>query len=268
MGAEELMPIEVGTAGWSIPRADAERFDASGSALQRYASRFPVVEINSSFHRSHRPETWARWHDEVPDTFRFSVKLPKEVTHWRKLRDCHEPIATFLGEIAGLRHKLGAVLVQLPPKFEFDRAACSALLDQLAAVDAAVVCEPRHPGWFTPRVDDFLAGHRVSRVAADPAITPRGAVPGGWGELAYYRLHGSPVIYRSSYVDRLEAIGESLLDSSATSKDVWCIFDNTASSAATQNALSVLEETRRDVEGAFKPRFPNGIEQASESASA
>ena len=240
MGAEELMPIKVGTAGWSIPRADAGRFDARGSALQRYASRFPVVEINSSFHRSHRPETWARWHDEVPDTFRFSVKLPKEITHSRKLRDCHEPIASFLGEIAGLGDKLGAVLVQLPPKFEFDRAACSGLFDQLSTVDAAVVCEPRHPSWFTPLVDDFLAGHRVSRVAADPAITPRAAVPGGWEELAYYRLHGSPVIYRSSYADRLEAIGESLVASSAASKDVWCIFDNTASSAATQNALSVL----------------------------
>ena len=96
-------------------------------------------------------------------------------------------------------------------------------------------------GWFTDRVDDFLMSHRVCRAAADPAITPFAAVPGGWTGLAYFRLHGSPVIYRSSYADRIEKIVETLIASSAKSKDVWCVFDNTASSAATQNALAVQD---------------------------
>lgn len=238
------MPVKIGTAGWGIPKPQVDKFQVSGSGLQRYASRFAIVEINSSFHRSHRPETWTRWGDETPDSFRFSAKLPKEITHARKLQDCSELIEKFLDEAVHLGHKLGAVLVQLPPKLEFDPVPCADVFVQLReAVDAAVVCEPRHPSWFTPRVDDFLVAHRVSRAAADPAISPVAAVPGGWDGLAYFRLHGSPVIYRSSYADRIDEIGGTLLASSA--KDVWCIFDNTASSAATQNALAVLKVTAR-----------------------
>ena len=240
------MPIKIGTAGWSIAKAEAHKFEVSGSGLQRYASRFPIVEINSSFHRSHLPETWSRWSDETPDAFRFAVKLPKEITHTRKLRDCSNLVGEFLGEVAHLGPKLGAVLVQLPPKLEFNSVMCSDVFDQLrTAVDAAIVCEPRHPSWFTPRVDDFLLAHRVCRAAADPAIMPSAAVPGGSDDLAYFRLHGSPVIYRSSYADRIEKIGETLLATSAKSNDVWCVFDNTASSDATQNALAVLQVIAR-----------------------
>src|SRR3954471_23178443 len=78
------MTINIGTAGWSIPRDVADRFLADGSALERYASRFPVAEINSSFHRSHRPSTWERWAESVPADFRFSVKVPKTITHQAK----------------------------------------------------------------------------------------------------------------------------------------------------------------------------------------
>ena len=71
----------IGCAGWSIPKAHAGAFPAVGTALERYAQVFDCVEINSSFYRSHRPSTYERWAASVPDHFRFSVKMPKQITH-------------------------------------------------------------------------------------------------------------------------------------------------------------------------------------------
>ncbi|HEX8904082.1 MAG TPA: DUF72 domain-containing protein, partial [Longimicrobiaceae bacterium] len=76
-----MTPVLVGTAGWTLPRAEQHAFPAEGSHLTRYAARFPVAEINSSFHRPHRSSTWARWASEAPPRFRFSAKLPKTITH-------------------------------------------------------------------------------------------------------------------------------------------------------------------------------------------
>src|SRR5256885_13730988 len=82
--------IHVGCAGWSVRADHASHFPAEGSHLQRYAGRFAAVEINTSFYRPHRPATYARWAASVPSDFRFSVKVPKEITHKRRLVDTLE----------------------------------------------------------------------------------------------------------------------------------------------------------------------------------
>lgn len=236
------MTILVGTAGWSIPRQVAHRFPEAGTALERYAGIFPAVEINSSFHRAHRRSTWQRWHDSVPDDFRFSVKLPKQITHQRKLVDCAAEIDQFLNEATGLREKLAVLLVQLPPKHAFDAAVAGDFFTALAArTSANVVCEPRHASWFTEKAGDLLEQLRVARVAADPSICDAAARPGGWRGVAYWRLHGSPVTYRSSYADRLQDYAELLTSDDAPGRAVWCIFDNTASSAGAGNALALID---------------------------
>lgn len=233
------MSLIVGTAGWSIPSADAAQFGAGISALERYASRLNGVEINSSFYRPHRPTTWARWRDAVPAHFRFAVKLPKVISHERRLNDCAEPLGRFLDEVHTLNGKLAVLLLQLPPSLAFDKALVSDFFPMLtAATDARVVCEPRHPSWFENDADAFLELLSVARVAADPARVPAAAAPGGWRGLSYWRWHGSPHIYRSSYDDgRLAALSKSVR--SERSPGTWCIFDNTAGSAATGNALAM-----------------------------
>lgn len=231
--------FNIGTAGWSIPRQIADQFPAEGSALERYASRFRVAEINSSFYRPHRPDTWTRWRDSTPEGFRFSVKLPKVVTHERKLADFEEPLAQFLGQVELLGDKLGVLLVQLPPKLAFDADTAGRFFAALAAASGAMVaCEPRHASWFVEEANAMLAGHQVARVAADPAICEAARVPGGWNGLAYWRLHGSPRMYRSSYDDRL---GDYAAQIRAARGEAWCIFDNTASSAAASDALALME---------------------------
>lgn len=236
------MPVRIGTAGWSIARHHAERFPREGFALARYAARLPCVEVNSSFYRPHRPATWTRWAEIVPPDFRFAVKVPRTITHHKGLRDCGDPIARLLDETAGLGEKLGVLLVQLPPGLAFDSAVAEAFFSVLTvATPARVVCEPRHASWFDTAPDQLLADLKVARVAADPAPVPIGAMPGGWRGFAYWRLHGSPIVYHSAYgADRLDRYAAQIMrDGAATSS--WCIFDNTASFAALGDAFALEE---------------------------
>ena len=243
-----MSDLRIGTAGWSIPRDDAHAFPAAGSSLQRYATRFNAVEINSSFHRPHRPATWLRWRDTVPSGFRFSVKLAKEITHERKLRDCAEPLARFLDQVDILGDKLAVLLVQLPPKHVFDDDVAGAFFAELRQrCHADIVCEPRHTSWFTPAADALLVSLKVARVAADPVICDNAVVPGGWRGLSYWRLHGSPVIYRSSYLDRIPAYADRLRREVEDRRPVWCIFDNTASSAGAGDALALINACARTI---------------------
>ena len=239
-------PAYVGCAGWSLPLKDQPRFPTDGTHLQRYAGVFPAAEINSSFHRPHRPTTYTRWADAVPDAFRFSVKLPREITHTAKLVGAEEPLDRFLEEASGLGAKLGCLLVQLPPSLAFDEDVAGAFLRALRERHAGpVACEPRHPTWFAAAADALLIEQRVTRVAADPARVPEAAEPGGWPELVYYRLHGSPRIYYSDYPPSyLDTLAASLKEAAERNASTWCIFDNTASGAATTNALDLLERLR------------------------
>ncbi|HEY0627154.1 MAG TPA: DUF72 domain-containing protein [Allosphingosinicella sp.] len=237
------MTIIIGTAGWTIPSKDARAFGQGDSALARYATRFRGVEINSSFHRPHRKETWQRWAETVPEDFQFAVKLPKTITHGAKLVDCEGLLETFLSESASLGPKFSVLLVQLPPSLAFDAATAEGFFKPLAERGiAAIACEPRHASWFAAEADALLESWKVHRVAADPARTPNAGEPGGWRGISYYRLHGSPVMYRSSYDDARLAEYAAAIRKQAD-RPVWCMFDNTASSAATANALTLDEMT-------------------------
>lgn len=232
----------IGTAGWSIPKGHAPAFPGEGSHLERYARVLPAVEINSSFYRPHRPATYARWAAGVPPGFRFSVKVPRAVTHERRLVDAAEPLARFLDEVAALGPALGPLLVQLPPSLRYDAARVDRFFGSLRErFGGEVACEPRHPSWFTDAVEARLSAFRVARVAADPAVVPRAAEPGGWTGLTYIRLHGSPEMYRSAYPpEALDAVARRLRAALEEGQAPWCIFDNTALGEATGNALDLL----------------------------
>jgi hypothetical protein len=106
----------IGTAGRSVPARYGGEMPPGGTHLERYARRLNAVEINSSFHRSHQPKTYERWALCTAANFRFSVKLPKAITHEHRLVDCGALLDHFAMEVAGLRDRLGILLVQLPPK--------------------------------------------------------------------------------------------------------------------------------------------------------
>jgi uncharacterized protein YecE (DUF72 family) len=234
-------PIRVGSAGWSIPRQAADHFVSGGNHLERYSQEFNACEINSSFYRPHKKETWERWARSVPAEFRFSVKAPRIITHEAKLNCSAEVLSAFLEQINILREKLGPVLIQLPPSLEFDHACVRKFLSLLRKnYSGDVVWEPRHASWFDERGDDLLREFNVARVAADPACVPAASRPGGLASLAYFRLHGSPRRYFSAYSgDFLNMLAAQLANLVVAGARVWCVFDNTASGAAISNALEL-----------------------------
>lgn len=149
----------------------------------------------------------------------------------------------FLDAITQLGERLGPVLVQLPSSLEFMADTAERFFSALRQrFEGGIVCEPRHATWFEEGAEKIFREFRIARVAADPVQASNGDQPGGWEGLAYYRLHGSPRVYYSSYSeDYLRSLLHKL-EGAAQVGPVWCIFDNTASGAAMENALWMLKQ--------------------------
>lgn len=224
-----------------VPKQYAAAVAAEGSHLERYASALNCVEINSTFYRPHQAKTFERWAQTTPDDFQFAVKLSKVVTHTNKLSRSGAELAAFFDNVRPLGEKLGPVLVQLPPKLAYDEGTSREFFETVRELHSGpIVLEPRHASWFAPTVERMLREFEVARAMADP---PQGSAlagePGGWAGLRYYRLHGSPRKYWSEYEDAfLKAMAKRIADEKRA-KDVWVIFDNTASNHALGNAMSL-----------------------------
>ena len=232
--------IRIGCAGWSLPSAFRGQFDKGESQLARYATRFNAVEINSSFYRPHRRQTYERWAASAPPDFAFSVKIPKAITHELRLAAAAMPLFdAFLEQAQGLGTKLRCLLVQLPPSLAFDSRLAGRFGAQLRKRHIGpVAVEPRHASWFSAEADVLLAKFRFARVLADPVRHDAGATPGGWQETIYLRLHGSPRVYWSRYEDALLAsLALRLVEAARDARHCWCIFDNTAAGEAVGDAL-------------------------------
>ena len=237
----------IGTAGWTLPKLHAQHFPAEGTHLERCSRVFNCAEINSSFHRPHQRKTWERWAQSTPPDFRFSVKIPKTITHSAQLTNCGALLQEFFEQARGLGEKLGPLLVQLPPKLAFDEGIAHEFFTTLRELhppeptSGFIALEPRHSSWFAPPVDRLLRSFEIARVAAHPAkASPLAGTPGGWTGLCYWRLHGAPRTYYSAYdAEFLQQLAEQARSSSCAEQ--WVIFDNTALGHATGNALELQQ---------------------------
>ncbi len=227
----------IGTAGWTIPKIAKDLFPPAGSHLQRYSKCLNGVEINSSFYRPHQPKTYLRWAQETDANLRFSVKMTKIFTHEKKLGVEKEELESWLEPVSHLGEKLGALLVQIPPKLEFEESVANAFFKNLRqSTDTMIAFEPRHLSWTTKTAREIMAFYDVTKVEADPERCP---TPSTRKRSRYLRLHGSPEIYKSNYGhDALRNWAEDLRNS----KDSWVIFDNTTFGYATLNALDLKNQ--------------------------
>jgi len=243
--------MRIGCAGWSISAVQRGLFGEGETALERYATVFNAAEINSSFYRPHQAKTYERWAQSVPRHFQFSVKAPKSISHEARLQGCGPLLDRFIGEVEGLGTKLGGILVQLPPSLEFDSRVASTFFAMVGRrTSAPIVCEPRHRSWFEDKAGLALKRYEISRAAADPAITDEAAIPGSFGRLRYWRWHGSPRMYYSSYGEEaLVALANQVRGYLTKQVSAWVIFDNTAHGQATTNAARLQALLSADVKG-------------------
>jgi uncharacterized protein YecE (DUF72 family) len=223
-----MCALRVGMAGWDIPQASSDLFPGGGRDLERYAARFSVVEVNSTFYRRPHHKTLDRWREITPPTFRFAVRLPHELTHQGVLGGDETALVGFAADMGRLGDKAGPLIMQLPASLAFNPGAARFFgsLNQLTT--GHLVCEPRHDTWFGPEADALLDGCHVARAVVGSSPHPSARRPGGWLKLIYRRLHG-PNVGLDSFT--------------AGAAETWCIFDNSvAGAAAASRSLSATAE--------------------------
>ncbi len=230
--------IYIGTAAWNIPKMFSHLFGTAAvyPILKRYASVLNAVEINSSFYKDHLPKTYARWSNLVPENFRFSVKLSRVFTHEQKLQVEKNDVRDSLSAIQELGAKWGVLLIQLPPKLQFNEKIVRRFFENIRSVYSGhIALEPRHQTWTDRSAVQVLQDFQLSKVCADPERCEIADEYCGWQNLKYYRLHGTPEIYKSNYQkERLNLISQ---DIQKCNSETWCIFDNTTFGFASENAI-------------------------------
>lgn len=203
-----------------------------------YAGVFDTVEINNSFYRLPKAETFETWRDQAPPCFRYAVKAPRLITHMRKLKEPEQPLSLFLERVRRLGDRLGPILYQLPPHWRFNRERLEHFLG-LLPVDLHHVFEFRDPSWMGEEALSLLEKRGVSFCTHDmPGLAvPRRAV----GPVAYVRFHGSGGKYWGRYPAKvLKQWRDWMLDEAATGRDVWAYFNNDTHADAIADAQALI----------------------------
>jgi uncharacterized protein YecE (DUF72 family) len=233
-------PPHIGCSGWLYRHWRGGFYPekmAQKGWFAHYASVFDTVELNTSFYHLPKPETFTKWRDQAPFGFRYAVKAPRFITHMKKLKECGEPVETFLARARNLGEALGPILYQLPPRWAFDRERLISFL-ALLPTDLLHVFEFREPSWMEDSVLDLLDAHRISYCAHDMQgmKPPRRAV----GPVAYVRFHGGTGKYSGRYPDE-DLLGWSdwLAAEARGGREIWAYFNNDIGGAAIHDALTL-----------------------------
>ena len=199
-----------------------------------YCRHFNTVELNVTFYRIPRLSTFEGWYNRSPEGFHFAVKAPRLVTHYKKFVGTETMITDFYALVQeGLKDKLGCVLFQLPPSLTYSPEKLDQICDSLDPSFQNVV-EFRHPSWWNGAVYQQLASRSICFCSISHPTLPDELVINT--RLVYYRLHGTPHLYRSLYeATRLEQIASSLMEASQV-KQVYVYFNNDIDASALRNA--------------------------------
>ncbi len=247
--------VSLGTSGWDYPEWIGPFYPARGvpDKLRFFASRFPIVEVNSTFYRLPPPSVAASWARRTPPPFRFAAKFPRTITHDLRLRGTGEELERFLAVLAPLRAagKLVAALLQLPPSLPFDEPTVRAFYRSLPS-DLPVAVEFRERSWLAPVSYDLLREFRLAHVVVDGPHLP--AVLEVTAPFAYVRWHGhgAPLWYDYTYsAAELAAWIPKVRTLQERTEAVYGFFNNHFRGDAAVNARSLSEQL-----GLPPPRAP------------
>ena len=213
-----------------------------------YAEHFSTVEINNTFYRLPKERAWEQWREQAPSGFRYAVKGSRFITHIKRLRDCEEPVQTFLDRARLLSEHLGPVLWQLPPQMKCDIERLEAFLAILPH-DLQHVFEFRRADWLHHETFMTLRRHNIGFCAYHmiDEETPLEATT----DIAYLRFHGSDTKYGGRYTDReLAKWADRLRALPENVREVYVYFNNDAFGYAIENANTlrgILREAGEEV---------------------
>ena len=233
--------IWVGTSGFQYKEWKGTFYPETLSLakmLPYYAERFPTTEINYSFRRIPSEKTLTNWSASTPRKFRFSLKAPQEITHFRKLRDCSEVLGRFTEALKTLGEKLGPVLFQLPPFLKNDTAL---LKDFLAIIPAELrsAFEFRHESWFN---DETFAALKAKNAALCIADTDELSTPTiATAKFSYFRLR--KIDLTKADIKRWAKVVE---EHHRKAKDIFVYFKHEDTGTGPKFARQLLDEMTID----------------------
>ena len=189
------MTLYVGTSGYSYKEWKGNFYPEKIPAkdmLRYYAERLSTVEINATFYRLPQPSMLENWKEQVPPTFRFSLKASQRITHFKRLKETDEVTKYFLDTAVVLGEQLGVILFQLPPNMKKDLPRLETFLQLLPATTPAAF-EFRHPTWFDDDVLDLLRSQNRPLVVSDTDDMPTTHIDktADWGYLRLRRVNYS-----------------------------------------------------------------------------
>jgi uncharacterized protein YecE (DUF72 family) len=210
--------------------------------LERYCESFCTVELNASFYRLPKRETFEQWRERTPSDAVFTVKASRYLTHIKRLRDPEEPVARFVGVASALEDRLGPVLIQLPPDLQVDAAALDRTLALFPSTWRLAV-EPRHVSWWCDAVRAVLASHNAALVWADrqeKAVTPLWRTA-DWGYVRFHEGCATWPAYRPAAMTRW---ARRLQDEYGDS-EVFVYFNNDPTGAAVRDSAVLADRADR-----------------------
>jgi uncharacterized protein YecE (DUF72 family) len=200
-----------------------------------YCKEFNSVELNVTFYRFPKIDYLRSWYDRSPANFKFSVKVPQTVTHYKRFKDIDKEISEFYRVVdAGLKEKLGPVLFQLHPGFRYTQAHLDLVIKSLNSEFLNVI-EFRHHSWWNEEVKAALNRSGASFCSLSyPGLPDELIVT---SRTIYYRFHGVPVLYQSHYgQEQLEAVATEIKHQELITES-YCYFNNTMLGNAIRNAF-------------------------------
>jgi uncharacterized protein YecE (DUF72 family) len=210
---------------------------AQGQWFEYYAQHFNTLELNVTFYRFPELTFLQKWHQKSPDNFMFAAKVPKEITHNKKFTGTHELMNQFYEVLRfGLAEKLGPVLFQLPPKMDYKKETLEAIISHTDPSFTNAI-EFRNISWWRKEVLEILGENNITFCGASFPGLPDEAVVNN--DTCYYRFHGVPKLYYSSYNDEFLTKTISNIQHKKEVKNAFIFFNNTASGAALDNAKFV-----------------------------
>jgi uncharacterized protein YecE (DUF72 family) len=234
--------VNIGTSGWHYKHWVGNFYPQDlnkNNWLSFYADRFHTVEINNSFYRLPKEETFKAWRKTVPNKFTFAVKASRFITHMKKLKDPEEPIQTFMDRAKVLEEKLGPILFQLPPRWKFNPERLENFLKALPK-KFLYACEFRDPSWFTDQAYQILADNEVSFCIYQMGdkIAPKQVTT----DFIYLRMH-SPADASMGEFGRsgLSQWADDIQGWIAEGKTVYCYFNNDPHGHAIRDAVKLRE---------------------------
>ena len=199
-----------------------------------YCSRFNTLELNTTFYRFPKIEFLQKWYEASPADFKFSVKVPRLITHYKQLNDCRNLLDDFYNAVEeGLKEKLGTVLLQFPAKIAYSENVLQRIIQNLN-ISFNNVVEFREVSWWNQHVLTTLSAYNISFSGISIKNLPDEIITNA--EIIYYRFHGIPKLYFSQYSKEVIKKFSDELFQKANNKTIYIFFNNTATLAAINNA--------------------------------